>query len=47
MAAAAGLPEKSVRHFWHKHGLKPHLVRTFKAGNDPEFAGKLEAIVGL
>jgi transposase len=47
MAAAAGLSEKSVRRIWHKHGLKPHLVRTFKVSNDPEFTQKLEAIVGL
>ena len=30
MAQAAGLSEKSVRRIWHKHGLKPHLSRTFK-----------------
>src|SRR5215470_8635652 len=47
MAAAAGLSEKSVRRIWHKHGLKPHLYRTFKVSNDPKFAEKLEAIVGL
>jgi transposase len=47
MAAAAGVSEKSVRRIWHKHGLKPHLSRTFKVSNDPEFAEKLEAIVGL
>ena len=47
MAAAADLSEKSVRRIWHKHGLKPHLSRTFKVSNDPEFAEKLEAIVGL
>ena len=47
MAEAAGLSEKSIRRIWHKHGLKPHLSRTFKVSNDPEFAGKLEAIVGL
>lgn len=34
MAAAAGLSEKSVRRIWHKHGLKPHLSRTFKISND-------------
>ena len=27
--------------------LKPHLVRTFKVSNDPQFAEKLEDIVGL
>lgn len=47
MADAAGLSEKSVRRIWHKHGLKPHLSRSFKISNDPEFAEKLEAIVGL
>lgn len=47
MAEAVGLSEKSVRRIWHKHGLKPHLIRTFKLSNDPEFAEKLEAIVGL
>ena len=47
MAAATGLSEKSVRRIWHKHGLKPHLSRTFKVSNDPQFAEKLEAILGL
>jgi len=47
MAAAAGLSEKSVRRIWQQHGLKPHLARTFKISNDPEFAEKLKAIVGL
>jgi hypothetical protein len=47
MAKAAGLSEKSVRRIWHKHGLKPHLSRTFKVSNDPQFAEKLEAIIGL
>jgi len=47
MAQAAGLSEKSVRRIWHQHGLKPHLARTFKVSNDPQFAEKLEAIIGL
>lgn len=47
MAAAMGLSEKSVRRIWQKHGLKPHLARSFKLSNDPEFAAKLETIVGL
>jgi transposase len=47
MAVAVGLSEASVRRIWHAHGLKPHLVRTFKVSNDPQFAEKLEAIVGL
>jgi transposase len=47
MAAAVGVSEATVRRIWHAHGLKPHLVRTFKVSNDPQFAEKLEAIVGL
>jgi transposase len=47
MAEATGISEKSVRRIWHRHGLKPHLVRTFKVSNDPQFAEKLESIVGL
>lgn len=47
MAAAAGISEASVRRIWRAHGLKPPLVQTFKISNDPQFAEKLEAIVGL
>lgn len=47
MAAAVGISEATVRRIWRKHGLKPHLVETFKVSNDPDFAEKLEAIVGL
>jgi transposase len=47
MAAASGISQTSVRRIWRAHGLKPHLVETFKISNDPEFVEKLEAIVGL
>lgn len=47
MAKATGISEKSVRRIWRQNGLKPHLVRTFKLSNDPQFAEKLEAIIGL
>jgi transposase len=47
MAAAVGLSEASIRRIWRAHGLKPHLVRTFKLSNDPQFAEKLETIVAL
>jgi len=47
MAAATGISERSVRRIWRQHGLKPHLLRTFKVSRDPAFAEKLEAIVGL
>lgn len=47
MATAVGISEASVRRIWHAHGLKPHLVETFKVSKDPRFAEKLEAVVGL
>ena len=46
MAAALGISPASVRRIWQRHGLKPHLVRTFKLSNDPQFAEKLDDIVG-
>jgi transposase len=47
MAEATGISEKSVRRIWRRYGLKPHLTRTFKVSNDPQFTEKLEAIIGL
>ena len=47
MAAATGVSEASVRRIWHRHGLKPHRIKTFKLSNDPEFAAKLNDVVGL
>jgi transposase len=47
MAAATGLSEASVRRIWRAHGLKPHVMESFKLSNDPRFAEKLEDIVGL
>ena len=47
MAAATGVSEASIRRIRHAHGLKAHLVETFKVSNDPQFSEKLEAIVGL
>jgi transposase len=47
MAKAAGISDSAVRRIWKRHGLKPHLLRTFKLSNDPLFAEKVEDIVGL
>ena len=47
MARAAGISEASVRRIWHAHGLKPHRTESFKISNDPDFAAKLEDVVGL
>ena len=30
MAAEMGVSEATVRRIWRAHGLKPHLVKTFK-----------------
>ena len=47
MAREAGISEASVRRIWRAHGLKPHRIESFKVSNDPEFAAKLDDIVGL
>ena len=47
MAARAGVSDTAVLRVWRAHGLKPHLVRTFKVSRDPRFVEKLEDIVGL
>ena len=47
MAREMGISESSVGRIWRAHGLKPHRVESFKVSNDPQFAEKLEAIVGL
>ena len=47
MARAMSMSEATVRRIWHKHGLKPHVVKTFKLSNDPQFIERLEDIVGL
>jgi transposase len=47
MAKEMGISHTSVQRIWNAHGLKPHLVRTFKASNDPDFVEKVEDIVGL
>lgn len=47
LAQALGVSSRTVGRVWHAHGLKPHLVRTFKVSNDPRFIEKLEDVVGL
>ena len=47
MAEEMGISHTSVQRIWAEYGLKPHLVRGFKVSNDPEFAEKVEDIVGL
>jgi transposase len=47
LAAQVGVSDTTVLRVWHRHGLKPHLVETFKVSRDPRFVEKLEDIVGL
>src|SRR5271170_7704465 len=47
MAKETGISKASVSRIWRANGLKPHRVDSFKVSNDPQFADKLEAIVGL
>ena len=47
MAKQTGVSLRSVQRIWEAHDLQPHRIRTFKRSNDPEFAAKLEDIVGL
>ncbi len=47
MAKEMSISKASVSRIWRANGLKPHRVESFKVSNDPHFADKLEAIVGL
>jgi transposase len=47
MAKEMSISRASVSRIWRANGLKPHRVDSFKVSNDPNFADKLEAIVGL
>ena len=47
MARAMGTTHSVVHRVWQSHGLKPHLIRTFKVSNDPRFEEKLHDVVGL
>jgi hypothetical protein len=38
--------EARVRCIWHAHGLKPHLVKTFKVPKDQHFVEKVKDLVG-
>jgi transposase len=47
MAKATGLSLRTIQRIWHAHDLQPHRIRTFKRSRDPDFAAKVEDIVGL
>jgi hypothetical protein len=37
MAKAAGMSHATVGRIWRAFGLQPHIVRTHKLSNDPQF----------
>jgi transposase len=47
LAEHLGVSQSMVHRIWKANGLKPHLVKTFKVSNDPNFEKKLRDVVGL
>src|SRR5438067_411051 len=47
MAKAQGISRMAVQRIWDRHGLKPHLTKTFKLSRDQRFVEKLYDVVGL
>lgn len=47
MAKAAGMSPSTVSRIWRSFGLQPHVVKSFKMSNDPQFVEKVRDIVGL
>ena len=47
LAKELGVTRSMVQRVWKSNGLKPHLVKTFKVSNDPNFEEKLRDVVGL
>ena len=47
IAKAMSLSLRTIQRIWAAHKLQPHLIRTFKRSTDPDFAAKLDDVVGL
>lgn len=47
MGELTGHHHATIARIWRTHGLKPHLVSTFKLSTDPAFVTKLRDVVGL
>jgi len=47
MAAKAGVSHTTVGRIWRAFGLKPHVVKTFKFSDDPQFVETVRDVVGL
>lgn len=47
LAKKVKLTSGCISDLLRKHGLKPHLVRTYKVSRDPKFVAKVKDVVGL
>jgi transposase/transcriptional regulator with XRE-family HTH domain len=47
MAKATGVSKATVQRLWAANAIKPHLTRTFKLSNDPQFEAKFWDVIGL
>lgn len=47
LAKELNVSHSMVSRVWHANNLKPHLMRTFKISNDPDFVAKVIDVVGL
>lgn len=47
MAKTQNVSRMAVQRVWKKYNIKPHLIKTFKLSNDPQFVEKVHDIVGL
>jgi hypothetical protein len=47
MSRHVGISPSSVQRIWSRSELKPHVVKTFKLSNDPNFEAKFWDVIGL
>jgi hypothetical protein len=47
IARKVDLTSVTISKILRENGLQPHLVRTYKVSRDPEFAAKVQDVVGL
>jgi len=47
LAKVVGVGATTIGRVWRSHGLKPHLIKTFKVSRDPQCVEQLEDVVGL
>lgn len=47
MAEKVGLSHSTIGRIWRTFGLKPHISKTYKLSDDPQFVAKIRDIVGL